>query len=123
MLGAITPERLQLLSDLRRSHQVFILSNTNSIHERAFNAILQHTSGKPSLHHVADRVYFSHEMHMRKPDVEIYQQVLAQSGAHPAETLFMDDKPANLQGATQAGISTLHITTPNDILGLRKYVG
>jgi glucose-1-phosphatase len=61
-------------------------------------------------------------LNMRKPDLEIYQEVLRLSKTNASEALFMDDKLENLNGALSVGINTFHITEPNKIFDLQKYV-
>ncbi len=122
MLGDIRIERLQLLSKLREKYKVMILSNTNNIHEPVFRKILQKVSGKESLHDFADEVYFSHVLNMRKPDAEIYEKVLELSKTNAKDALFLDDKKENLLGAESVGIQTMHITHPDKIFELEKYV-
>ncbi len=116
MLGAIKPARIELLDKLKSAYQVMILSNTNAIHEAAFHKILKAVSGKDHLQFFVHKVYFSHEMGMRKPDAEIYQKVLKNHALNPAETLFLDDKLANLEGAQQCGIQTQQVLYPDQIL-------
>jgi HAD superfamily hydrolase (TIGR01509 family) len=123
MLGDLPVQRLELLNNLRKKHKVYVLSNTNAIHIKAFNKILNQASGKTDLFDFADGVFYSHILQLRKPDVEIYEAVIRLTGINPAESLFMDDKKENLLGAESVGIQTKHITTPNQILELEKYVG
>ena len=122
MLGNIPAERLELLLELKKDHKVIILSNTNAIHENAFNQILKKASGKDSLTSFADHVFFSHRLGMRKPDAEIYQEILHQSNTDPTLALFMDDKQENLNSAESVGIKTMHISFPDQIFELKKYV-
>lgn len=118
MLGAIPKARLEVLHTLRQTSKVYILSNTNSIHERRFHQILADISGHSHLSYIADKVYFSHEMNLRKPDMEIYQRVIDENNLNPQETLFLDDKLENLKGAAQCGLQTYHVTSPDLILSL-----
>lgn len=122
MLLSITTPRLKLLSALRAKYKVIILSNTNSIHIEAFNKILENVSGKDSLSFFADHVFFSHQLNMRKPDIEIYQEILHLSKTKASEALFMDDKTENLEGASKVGIHTKLIGHPDQVLELRQYV-
>lgn len=122
MLGNIPIVRLELLSALRNKYRVAILSNTNSIHIKAFNKKLVAISGKSDLHYFADDVYFSHELKMRKPDEDIYIEVLNQSKTNAPDALFLDDTLANLDTANRIGIQTMHITHPDQILNLQSYV-
>lgn len=122
MLGDIPKPRLDLMNLLREKYQVLVLSNTNAIHVDAFNQTIKEVSGKDSLTSYADEVYFSHELHMRKPDTEIYEEVLKRSGAIAEQCLFLDDTQKNLDQAALIGIQTLHITTPNDIFNVTQHV-
>lgn len=115
MLLDIPAYRLKTLLKLRESYQVFLLSNTNAIHLRAFNNIVKKVSGKPTLEHCFDKTYYSHEMGMRKPDLEIYQYVINENALVPAHTLFFDDLVPNLAGASQAGLQTYHVTNADEL--------
>ncbi|MBU2914805.1 MULTISPECIES: HAD family hydrolase [Reichenbachiella] len=122
MLGEIPMARLDFMLQLQKEYSVLILSNTNEIHETAFNQILAEVSGKASLHDFAHEVYFSHRLHLRKPNADIYEEVLRQSGKSANECIFLDDKPENLKGAASVGIHTMHITTPDHIFQLTDHV-
>ncbi|UXP31083.1 HAD family phosphatase [Reichenbachiella agarivorans] len=122
MLGEIPIQRLELLLDLQKNYRVMILSNTNEIHETAFNQILQQVSGKNSLHDFAHDVFFSHRIHLRKPNADIYLNLLATSGIQAENAIFLDDKLENLEGAKSVGINTLHITTPDDVFKIKSHV-
>lgn len=115
MLLDIPPARLQLLRSLAAHHRLFLLSNTNTIHFRSFQAQVKNVSGLDSLQAYFEQTYYSHQLRMRKPDTEIYQHVLADAGLTAAETLFLDDNEANLAGARRVGIQTFHVHHPDAI--------
>lgn len=122
MLLDIPTQRLEVLQQLRSTHQVFLLSNTNAIHVRALNKIVKEVSNQDSLNFCFDQVYYSHEMGLRKPDVAIYERVLAEKHLSPSKTLFFDDLLPNLAGAKQAGLQTLHVTNADELFKkLDKY--
>ena len=99
--------RLQLLQRLRGHHDLFLLSNTNEIHELAFNAILSRAHRLPSLATLFDRVYFSHRIGMRKPDEVIFRHILDENELRPEHTLFIDDSPQHIEAAARLGIQTI----------------
>ena len=99
--------RLQLLQQLRGHYDLFLLSNTNEIHELAFNAILSGAHGLPSLATLFDRVYFSHRVGMRKPGAEVFRHILDENELRPAHTLFIDDSPQHIEMAASLGIQTI----------------
>lgn len=49
-------------------------------------------------------VFASYDLGLLKPDLLIYQTVLRKLGAAPQETVFVDDKPQNVEAAQTAGI-------------------
>lgn len=118
MLLDIPLERLQLLERLKKSYRIFLLSNTNEIHLRKFNQILDSTSGQKEMDGYFHKAYYSHRMKMRKPDVEIFEFVVNENELNPEETLFLDDNLSNLKGAEMAGIKTFHVQTPELIFSL-----
>ena len=117
MLGNMPRERLELLKKLQDVYRTFVLSNTNEIHARTFDNIVGSSLGNSALfsEHF-EKVYFSHEMNLRKPDAEIYRAVLDDLGIKPEETLFIDDTQANIQAADNLGIHTLHLTDARQLI-------
>lgn len=113
MLGEIPRARIDLLRSLANKYELYLLSNTNAIHYRAFSEIVRTTTGQDRFEDLFDQAYYSHEIHMRKPDPQIYEWVLAQNNLQPAETLFLDDNVLNIQGAQHVGIQTVHVTHPD----------
>ena len=118
MLLDIPSARLELIQRLSERYRLFVLSNTNALHVPAFNKIVKSVSGQPSIDAFFEKVYFSHEVKMRKPEREIYEHVLNDSQLKSEETLFLDDKKENLIAAQAVGIRTLHVTPENDILSI-----
>ncbi|MBS1615383.1 MAG: HAD family phosphatase [Bacteroidetes bacterium] len=101
--------RLQILQQLRLRYELFLLSNTNEIHETAFNELLRQTCGWNSLGHFFEKIYFSHRVGLRKPGKEIYERILSDNQLKAAETLFIDDSPQNIEAAKSLGIRTIFL--------------
>jgi putative hydrolase of the HAD superfamily len=55
---------------------------------------------------------YSCDLRVTKPSPEIYQHCLAQLGIAPSETLFLDDRPENIQAAEALGIHGIVFATP-----------
>lgn len=110
MLLQFPLRRLQILQQLQLHYNTFLLSNTNVIHERAFNKMLKATCGFESLGVFFDKVYYSHRLQMRKPDAAIFEMILNENGLIPSETLFVDDSLEHLATAQGLGILTIHLT-------------
>lgn len=54
------------------------------------------------------RVFCSAQFRLAKPDPEIYRRCVAALGFRPEQTLFIDDKSANADGARSAGLKAFH---------------
>jgi glucose-1-phosphatase len=115
MLRRIPVRKLELLENLKRRHRVLLLSNTNEIHLSYINSKLLPT-GIHSLDKYFHKAYYSHRMLKRKPDAEIFEQVLLENNFIPEQTLFLDDNVMNIKGAESVGMKTVHVTTPDLIL-------
>ena len=107
MLLDLPQKRIERLQKLKKTHRIFLLSNTNQIHEEAFVKIIQQENKIKSFNHLFEQVYFSHHIGMRKPNREVFDFVLQENSLNPTETLFIDDSPQHLVGAEEAGIKTL----------------
>lgn len=117
MLRGIPPLKLDLLLRLQREFRVFLLSNTNGIHLDHINSVMLPQNGEQnSLDRYFHKAYYSHRMKKRKPDAEIFEQVLEENHLVPEQTLFLDDYAVNIEGAKALGIKTIHVTAPNLIL-------
>jgi putative hydrolase of the HAD superfamily len=115
LLGKIPKERLDLVSKLKQSHQVGVLSNTNQIHIEAVNGMLEADFGMKGFEPLFDRVFYSHEMGLAKPSKEIYIKMLDELGTSADRVVFFDDLEANVKGAASVGIQAVHVTGPNVI--------
>lgn len=105
MLEDVPDYKLDLLLDLRNRYNTFLLSNTNQIHwewsERAFFSYQGHDASD-----FFNKVYLSYQLHMLKPNADIFEYVLKDAGLNPEETLFIDDASQNCRTAERLGMST-----------------
>jgi FMN phosphatase YigB (HAD superfamily) len=59
-----------------------------------------------------DVALFSHRCGRRKPDPAAYAAAAAALGVAPAQVVFVDDKPRNVQAAAAVGMHGLVFTGP-----------
>jgi glucose-1-phosphatase len=114
MLGQFRPTSIALLPKLSSQYQLYLLSNTNAIHYEGIISIYNHQFGNANFDAFFNKAYYSHLYHERKPDASAYQTILTQNALNSYETLFVDDTPKNIHGATAVGIKTLLV--PNNTL-------
>ncbi len=62
-----------------------------------------------------DRVFNSYRIHKSKRDTSVFRDVCSELGVKTAETLFIDDNISHIQRAKEAGLHTIHFTTPEDL--------
>lgn len=105
MLLDIPPARLEFLKQVGKKYRIFLLSNTNFIHVRAFTKMAEVVYGKKGLESCFEKHYYSCDMGMRKPDAEIFERVLADNKLIREETLFIDDSVQHIAGAGLVGLT------------------
>lgn len=84
------------LMDLKGRLPLVVLSNTNTMH-------MQHFLREKSILSHFDRLFFSHDLGLSKPQPEIYEAVCSSLGCQSEQLLFFDDKLENVEAARRAG--------------------
>ena len=107
MIIKMPAERVVLLKELKKHYRLFLLSNTNEIHEKEFIRNITSSFGKNILPQLFEKVYYSHFSGIRKPDAEIFKLILKENQLAAEETLFIDDSPQHVEGALKAGLHAL----------------
>jgi FMN phosphatase YigB (HAD superfamily) len=104
-----------LLLQLKPKYRTFLLSNINPIHYDYIMNYLEKDFDFNGNDHLFEKTYYSHLMGKRKPNADIFEQVLAENNLDPAETLFIDDNPQNIEAAKNLGIQTWLMTAPDTV--------
>ena len=98
-LAGLQPGMGELLRELDASGvRLWGLTNFTTKYVRAAHELF------PELNLLRDTVVSSEEG-ILKPDPEIYRRAIARFGVDPAATLFVDDKPANVEAARGLGLN------------------
>ena len=120
MLKDIPISRIKAFESLRMKYKLFVMSNTNHIHIRKFNEIFDElNSGKSFVDHF-DKVYFSQEIGVRKPNANAWTPILEDFNLAPEKALFIDDRSDNIEAAEKLGLKTFHNQQLNDWLAILK---
>jgi len=110
LLDPLPEENIQLLKKYRPNYRLFLLSNTNALHIDH----IRETAGPflyRQFYRQFEKVYYSQEVGLRKPEADMYRKVLEENQLKPEETLFIDDKTENTVAAEALGISVWHLKT------------
>jgi putative hydrolase of the HAD superfamily len=102
-------ESLRHLEQLAGKYNLYLLSNTNSIHYTAFHNSFTAETGRKNFDDYFTKAYYSQQIGLRKPEKEIYSFVLQDAGIAASETVFIDDLLKNIEGAASVGIQTHHL--------------
>ncbi|RZL31572.1 MAG: HAD family phosphatase, partial [Pedobacter sp.] len=109
LIGTIQ-ENHDLLLKVKDKYRTFLLSNNNEIHYDWIINYLETTFKLNNYDDYFEKAYFSQQMKLRKPNTNIFEQVLKDNNLNPAETLFIDDSPQHIEGAKKVGLNTLLMT-------------
>lgn len=118
MLLNYTKARIDLLLNLAKTHNLYLLSNTCHIHYIFYNNLLKREFGLSDLSVLFKKIFLSFEMGVRKPSANIYHQLIEQADIKPNESVFIDDNELNVQTATSVGIQSIHKPAQVDLINL-----
>lgn len=108
VLGDFPEYRLEFLQSLKGKYRLFLLTNTDMIHIEHF----EHKEGMSvtrDFYNCFEKVYYSYELGMRKPDVNIFNYLIQKHDLSPKRTLFVDDKKENTDAAASLGIEVWNL--------------
>lgn len=114
-------ERIDLIIDLKKDYKIFLLSNTNSIHQQKFLEEFNRENNF-SFNRLFQKAYYSHEIGVRKPNTESFEFVLNDSNLDPSATLFLDDSIQNINSAKSIGMEGRLISNGNLKSNLLKFL-
>lgn len=113
MLLDLPDYRLDFLKKIKASqkYKMFLLSNTNDLH---INWVKDNIKIFDEFKSCFDAFYLSHEINLRKPDVDIFEFVLNQNELNVQDTLFIDDTKEHIETAEHLNLNTWHLEAGND---------
>jgi len=109
LLLDIPESRIRLLENLVVNYRIFLLSNSNEIHYNKYLSDFQKKFDYPDFEALFEKAYFSFQIHLQKPGIEVFEYVLHESNLQSQETFFIDDSIQHVEGARKAGILAYHL--------------
>jgi putative hydrolase of the HAD superfamily len=114
--------RLAFLEELTSKYKLFLLSNTDYTH-------IEEVKRKVGLEfhnrftNCFEKIYYSFEMGMRKPDESIYKCVIEKHNLNPQNTLFVDDRKENTDAAKNTGLLVWNLQVgKEDVVELETFI-
>jgi len=115
--------RLDFLKQLsnKNEYKLILLSNTNELHMKW---VREHIPLYNDFKNCFDEFYLSHEIHLRKPNDDIFEFVIQHNDLIENEILFIDDTFENIQTAEQLGLYTWNLNPKEeditDLFSIKK---
>lgn len=113
LLVGVDPKKVELLKELGRKYDLYLLSNNNEISMVESRRLFEEL-GIP-MDQIFKKLFLSYEMHLLKPSDEIFQEAIAQIGGEPSEMLFVDDSQLNVDAARRNGLNALCYKPGSDL--------
>ena len=105
LLVGVRPYKFALLTELAKSYDLYLLSNTNPISMIKCYRLFEE-AGYP-LDRMFRKLFLSYQMKMQKPSERIFRTAVEETGYTPDRVLFIDDSAANVEGAEKAGLNAM----------------
>lgn len=118
LLFDIPEKRIRVLEEVKKNYSIYLLSNSNEIHYDMYLRDLQLRFGYHNFDLLFDKAYFSFDLHLNKPNPEIFEFVLDQHKMIPDQTLFIDDTLQHIETARSLGLHTYHLKKPEKVRDL-----
>ncbi|PIQ25248.1 MAG: hypothetical protein COW63_19130 [Bacteroidetes bacterium CG18_big_fil_WC_8_21_14_2_50_41_14] len=118
LLFDIPSERIAVIEQVKKHYLTLLLSNSNEIHYDLFVRDLQLRFGYREFDELFHKAYFSFDLHLSKPNPEVYEFVINQHDLDPGKTLFIDDREDNIEVAKQLGFKTYLLQKPERVRDL-----
>lgn len=91
-----------LIADLDAAgHPLYLLSNTNGIHEPFF------TREWAEIFDRFDAAVYSHKVGLMKPDPDIFKTAIWRLRIVPEQTVYIDDRPENVEAGGRMGFKAI----------------
>lgn len=100
--------RVAVLKRAAFNYRVFLLSNTNQIHYEVYNGDFRQLNGY-DFENLFEKAYWSHRIGMRKPNPEVFREILLQNNLRADETVFIDDGIMHIEAAKALGFNVIHL--------------
>ncbi|MDO8524091.1 MAG: HAD family phosphatase [bacterium] len=111
------PEMIELVKNIKeKGIKVFILSNNFPERSAYYKQVF------PFLDEIFDKVYYSWQTGLVKPNLKAYKNILKENNLKAKECLYFDDSQSNIEIANRLGINSFLYTGLNSLEeALEKY--
>ena len=97
--GKLNEELISLIKNLKKRYKIFLLSNNS---KPTYDSIV-----KSSLKKIFDKILFSYQVGIKKPNKEFFFKILEDTTFSPKNCLFIDDREDVCIAAKKYGFNTI----------------
>lgn len=115
MLGNVSKEKVTMLQQLQKKYRLFLYSNTNALHVAYLHRYYNHLFGNGVFQQCFSKIYYSHELGIRKPQEAGFLKIMEEQQLKPEEIFYIDDGAMHIATAKKLGLHCLHWKMNNDI--------
>lgn len=98
-----------LVERARERLPCYAFTNTNASHMATWSVLF------PELVQSFDRIFASHEMGLRKPELAAFEHISKVTGIAASSIVFYDDLIENVEAARLAGLQAVHVRSAADV--------
>ena len=112
IISGYDPEVVEIIKNIRerKRYKLLALSNVNASH---WDYLL---SKKWEFINYFDELILSHEIHLTKPNPEIFKYTIQKAGCKPEQIVYIDDGLNNVRSASELGIIAIKYTNTDDLV-------
>ncbi|MDR1195671.1 MAG: HAD family phosphatase [Endomicrobium sp.] len=103
------PNTIEILAKIAKKYRLAMLSNTNELHFEYLKSMY------PQIFLLFSDLHLSYLMRARKPENQIYEEVIKYYGVPAQNLFFTDDMQINVDGAQKCGIKAYRFMTPANL--------
>lgn len=101
--NSLYEDTVEIIDELKKKgNKVCLLSNLRKIDFEWFKTVYDVSK--------FDELFLSYEMHINKPNLEIYKKMINKLEVLPEQIYFFDDSKSNVEAAKQCGIQAFLVT-------------
>lgn len=101
--NSLYEDTVEIIDELKRNgNRVCLLSNLRKIDFDWFCSVYDISK--------FDDLFLSYEMHINKPDLRIYEEMINHLKSNPKDIYFFDDSKSNVEAAQKCGINAFLVT-------------
>ena len=116
IVGDLEPEKAALIKELHGKYDLYLLSNNNPLALKYCGDMME--AAGIAIESTFKKAFISCQMHVSKPQPQIFQRAICEIGCPPEQILFIDDSIVNVNAAIAEGMNAVQYIQGSDLRAL-----